>query len=139
MKKLLVLAAVVLAGCGTAVKVRQVDLDSWVGVPVAALDMHSLFITIPLYKTRTDGGVEVRNYANSESSDSCYRSGGANLSKSGNYVSSSTFTSCSSNKVVCNNIFYIKDGKVIEYAPTGQCYTDETVQPQKRYLELMNK
>jgi hypothetical protein len=41
--------------------------------------------------------------------------------------------------VVCNNIFYIKDGKVVEYAPTGNCYTDETVRPQARYLQFRNK
>lgn len=44
-------------------------------------------------------GVEIRNYKNS----------------SYNYT--------------CNNIFYIKDNTVLEYRPTGNCYTDETVHP----------
>ena len=39
---------------------------------------------------------------------------------------------------MCNNIFYIKEGVIIEYAPTGRCYTDETVQPEPRYLRLKN-
>jgi hypothetical protein len=36
-------------------------------------------------------------------------------------------------------LFYIKDGKLIECAPTGRCYTDETVQPESRYLRLRAK
>ena len=38
--------AVSVAGCA----VRQPDLDVWVGMPVEALDTHSLFITFPMYK-----------------------------------------------------------------------------------------
>lgn len=139
MKNFLVLmVAMVLAGCAAKV-VRQQDLDAWVGMPIEALDTHSLFITVPLYKTRTESGIEIRNYANGKSSESCYSNGGAIRNPSGKYVSASTFTQCSSDRVVCNNIFYIKDGKVLEYAPTGQCMTDDTVRPQKRYLELIKK
>lgn len=138
MKKTMILAAVAvaLAGC-SGMLVRQSDLDSWPGIPVEALDTHSLFITIPMYRTMTESGIEIRNYANGSESESCYSSGSG--SKNGKYLSASTFTNCSSNRVVCNNIFYIKNGKVFEYAPTGQCYTDETVRPQKRYLDLMKQ
>jgi hypothetical protein len=120
-----------LAGCAT---VRQQDLDAWVGVPVEALDTHSFFITVPMFRTRTDSGIEVRNYANGYDVAQCF--GNANASMVGNFVNANTFTTCSSRRIVCNNIFYIKDGKVIEYAPTGRCYTDETVQPQARYMRL---
>lgn len=123
------LAAVV--GCAT---VRQQDLDAWVGMPVEALDLHSLFITVPMYRTVTDSGIEIRNYANGIDVANCF--GNAGVSRSGNFVNANAFTTCSSARIVCNNIFYIKDGKVIEYAPTGRCYTDETVQPQARYLRL---
>ena len=51
-------------------------------------------------------------------------------------MSTNAFSNCTSGWVGCNNIFYIKDGKVIEYAPTGRCYTNETVQPQERYKRL---
>jgi hypothetical protein len=54
-------------------------------------------------------------------------------------VNGNAFSTCSSGWVGCNNIFYIKDGKVIEYAPTGNCFTDERVQPQARYKTLMKQ
>jgi hypothetical protein len=121
----------VVVGCAT---VRQQDLDAWVGMPVEALDTHSFFITVPMYRTVTDSGIEIRNYANGRDIASCFGNAGAN--RSGNFVNASAFTTCSTGRIVCNNIFYIKNGKVIEYAPTGRCYTNETVQPQARYLRL---
>ena len=123
-----------LAGCAT---VRQQDLDAWVGIPVEALDTHSIFITIPMFRTRTDSGVEIRNYANGRDVAQCFSNAGAN--RVGNFVNTNAFTICSSDRIVCNNIFYIKDGKVIEYAPTGRCYTNETAQPQARYLRLKSQ
>lgn len=123
-----------LAGCAA---VRQQDLDAWVGVPAEALDTHSFFITVPMFRTRTDSGIEIRNYANGRDVAQCF--GNASASRIGNFVNANAFTSCSSGRIVCNNIFYIKDGKVIEYAPTGRCYTDETVQPQARYLRLKSQ
>lgn len=131
---LLVAAISALSGCAT---VRQQDLDAWVGMPVEALDTHSLFITVPVYKSVTQSGMEVRNYANGGDVASCFTNAGA--SGKGKYASANAFTTCSSNRVVCNNIFYIRDGIVVEYAPTGSCYTDETVQPQPRYRMLQKK
>lgn len=125
--------AVVLAGCA-GMMVRQSDLDAWVNMPVEALDTHSLFITIPMYRTKTESGIEIRNYANGAESSSCFSN--ASASVGGKYVNASQFTNCTTNKVVCNNIFYIKEGRVVEYAPTGRCYTDDTVRPQARYLNL---
>lgn len=125
---------IAMLGCAT---VRKQDLDAWVGVPVEALDTHSFFITVPLYKSITPSGIEIRNYANGADVARCFSNAGAN--KLGNYVSANAFATCSSGRVVCNNIFYIKNGIVIEYAPTGSCYTDETVQPQARYVQLRNK
>lgn len=127
------LAAVVI-GCATVRTIRQQDLDAWVGMPVEALDTHSFFITVPMYRTVTDSGIEIRNYANGRDIANCFGIAGA--SKSSNFVTANAFTNCSSGRIVCNNIFYIKDGKVIEYVPTGRCYTDETVQPQARYMRL---
>lgn len=131
---ILATVALTVSGCAT---VRKQDLDSWVGVPVEALDTHSLFITIPMYKSFTPNGIEIRNYANGADVSQC--SSTANANKSGRYANANAFTTCSTGRVVCNNIFYIKEGVVVEYAPTGSCYTDETVQPQARYLRLRNK
>jgi hypothetical protein len=122
------------AACAT-VYVRQVDIDSWKDVPVEALDMHSFFLTIPMFRTVTESGIEIRNYRNEGGyTTSCVGSG--NAYGSGQYVNSSAFSSCSSGTSSCNNIFYIKEGRVLEYAPTGNCYTDKTVQPEARYMSL---
>jgi len=132
MRKLVtIFLGLVLSSC---LSVRQKDLDAWVGVPVEALDTHSFFITVPMYKTITESGIEIRNYANGKDIAQCYGSGRGYVS--GNTVSVNTFSTCSSGRVVCNNIFYIKDGFVIEYAPTGRCYTNDKVQPQIRYSSL---
>lgn len=124
-----------LASCTTARSVRQEDLNAWVGVPVEALDTHSIFITFPMYKTFTESGIEIRNYANGRDIAQCFGHGGGY--GSGYTVNFNTFSTCTSGHLVCNNIFYIKNGAVIEYAPTGQCYTDERVQPQERYKSLI--
>lgn len=127
------LSAILLSSCA-GMLVRQQDLDAWVGMPVEALDTHSFFITVPMVRTRTESGIEIRNYANGRNFGSCSATGTANLS--GNYINSNAFSNCSSGWVGCNNIFYVKEGKVIEYAPTGRCYTDSSVQPQERYKRL---
>jgi hypothetical protein len=116
----------------TGCVVRQQDLDSWVGMPVEALDTHSLFITVPMHKTISASGLEIRNYANGKDVSSC----SSNYNTYGSAVSMTAFTTCSSNRIICNNIFYIRDGKVLEYAPTGRCYTDNSVRPQLRYKRL---
>jgi hypothetical protein len=128
-----VVFATALAAC-SGLLVQQQDLDAWVGVPVEALDTHSIFITIPMFRTVTPSGIEIRNYANGRDVASCFTNAGAN--STANFVNASAFTTCSSGRVVCNNIFYIKDGKVVEYAPTGRCYTNSTAQPEPRYLKL---
>jgi hypothetical protein len=137
MVRLLLFLAVssVLTGCAS---VRQQDLDAWVGVPVEALDTHSVFLTFPMYKSITESGIEVRNYANGKDVAQCFSNAGAAYGQA-KYVNATVFSTCSSNRIVCNNIFYIKDGKVLEYAPTGRCYTDETAQPQARYRRLTQK
>lgn len=130
---LLLLVLCALTACAVR-KVRQQDLDAWVGMPVEALDTHSLFLTVPMIRTKTETGIEIRNYANGRNMSTC--SGSANANRYGNWVNANAFSSCTSGWVGCNNIFYIKEGRVVDYAPTGNCYTDETVQPQARYQRL---
>ena len=131
---LAIFISLAVASCAT---VRKQDLDAWVGIPVEALDTHSFFITVPVYRSVTSSGIEIRNYANGKDVARCFSN--ASGSSTGKYVNANAFTTCSSNRIVCNNIFYIRDGVVLEYAPTGRCYTDETVQPQSRYLQLNKK
>ena len=119
-----------ITGCAT---VRQQDTDAWVGAPIEALDSHSLFLTMPMYRTQTSNGVEIRNYVNSKDVEQCFTQLGSRRGD-GKYLSHSAFTTCSDNRIVCNNLFYIQAGKVIRYAPTGSCYTDDSVRPQIGYL-----
>ncbi len=122
--------SVAVAGCAT---VRQQDLDAWVGVPVEALDTHPLFLTIPMYRTQTDSGIEIRNYVNSKDVEQCFTHSSARNGDN-KYVNYSAFTSCSNTHIACNNLFYIQGGKVTRYAPTGSCYTDDSVRPSVGYL-----
>lgn len=137
LKNTLAIAAAVatlsLTACAN-MQVRQPDLDAWVGAPVEALDTHSLFVTMPVSRSMSSDGIEVRNYVNSKEVASCFTS--TSGKHSGSYQKSSAFTTCSNSKLVCNNIFYIKDGKVLEYAPTGNCFTNDSVKPQGRYMRL---
>lgn len=129
---------VALVSCALGRTVRQEDLDAWVGMPVEALDTHSFFITLPLVKTVSSSGIEIRNYPNKRNIGQCFGSGSVNASGYMNFATYSSFASCSSELVGCDNIFYIKNGVVLEYAPTGRCYTDETVRPQSRLHRLMS-
>ncbi len=124
---LVLLAAIVVCGCAQTKYVRQEDLASWVGAPVDALNFHPVFLGIPMTSRVDEKGVEIRNYSNSISTQSCVASG-SSLS-----VGTTSFNggqaNCIENRVVCNNVFFIKDGYVVEYRPIGRCYTDETVRP----------
>ncbi len=131
---LLCTLALALVSCAT---VRQQDLDAWVGMPIEALETHSLFVTVPLYKTVTDSGIEIWNFANGAEVASCFGNAYARGNKK--YANVNSFSTCSSGRVVCNNLFYIKDKKILEYKPSGRCYTDETVQPEGRYRRLTGK
>lgn len=121
-----VVVTALLSGCAT---VRQSDLDAWVGVPVEALDTHPVFLAMPLYRTQTASGEEIRNYFNSKEVEQCFASSGVHRGDR-RYVSHSTFVTCSESRLSCSNLFYVQDGKVTRYAPTGNCYTDASVRPQ---------
>ena len=136
----ILLVAILLTGCAT---VRQSDLDAWVDVPVIALDTHSFFLTLPMVRTVTDSGVEIRVYSNKRGVSSCRGSGfGSTNSPQGNtlsYANFNTFQNCMSGMVGCDGIFYIRDGRVIEAKPVGRCYTNEATQPEKGYDRFLKK
>ena len=128
------IVSLILACATTTRTVRQQDLDPWIGVSVEALDTHTFFMTVPMFRTKTDSGTEIRNYAYGYDFGECFGDAGAKMV--GDFVKGNAFITCSSSRIVCNNIFYIKKEKVLEYAPTGRCYTDEKVQPKARYLRI---
>lgn len=130
------LTIILFTGCAR-LSVHKEDLDSWKGVPVEALDMHPLFLAMPVVKTVTNGGVEIRDYVNKTNTSNCIKFGGFNnATQYGNFQS---FQNCSSQVVGCDNIFYVKSGKVLEYSPTGRCFTNESVRPQNGWDRFTEK
>lgn len=124
--------ALALASCASQPVVRPSDLEAWVGVPTSELDRHPFFLTVPLVKTMTSDGIEIRNYVNGRNFASCTDTGavfGGTIS----FANYNSFTSCMANFAACNNIFYIKQGKVEAYVPVGTggawCYTDARMRP----------
>jgi hypothetical protein len=127
----IILIACICSACAFA-KVRQEDLDAWVGQPVIALEKHPVFITMPVIKTRTSDGTEIWNFVNGRNVSSCSSSG----SIYGRVVDSPTysqFSNCMQRVQACNNIFFINSGVVERYTPVGsggvRCYTNEALQP----------
>ena len=102
------LLVAMLTGCAT---VRQADLDAWVGQPIAALETHPVFLTVPVVKTVASDGTEIWNYVNGANLGQC-SGGGSVWGQQINYASYNQFTSCVQRFAACNNIFYIRDGKV---------------------------
>jgi hypothetical protein len=120
------------ASCASVPPAPQQDLAAWKGASVEELDAHTFFKTVPMFRTKTDGGTEIRNYAYGYNFGECFGQAGA--SKFGDFVHENDFITCSSSRIVCNNIFYIKEEQVLDYAPTGRCDIDEKVLPERRGL-----
>jgi hypothetical protein len=127
----LVFVFVLLSGCAS-VGVRQEDLDAWVAEPVASLELHPFFVTLPVIKTMASDGTEIWNFVNGRNIGGC-SGGGTVFAGNVNYATYSQFMGCMQSYAACNNIFYIKDGVVLRYVPTGtgglRCMTDERLQP----------
>jgi hypothetical protein len=134
LKKAMALATIFLTlACATAPTVQQPDVNAWAGVSVEALDTHGFFMTVPMFRTKTDNGTEIRNYAYGYDFQECFSEAGAK--NIGDFVKEDAFIKCSSSRIVCNNIFYIKEGTVLEYAPTGRCDKDKKVQPNAKTVD----
>lgn len=125
-----------ITACTTKSTVQQQNLDSWTNVPVEVLDSHVFFKTVPMFRTKTDSGTEIRNYAYGFDFQECASKAGA--TNIGDFMGEDAFIACSSSKIVCNNMFYIKEGIVLEYAPTGRCDTGKKIQPHAENRALKN-
>jgi len=134
MKKLTVLFFFLISSC-SSILINQEVVQSWTNIPVSELDTHSWFLTVPMIKTITDDGLEIRNYRNGQTFSQCTGSGGGSGTVTGNTVnvSTSTFQNCLSGEVACNNMFYIKDNIVLEYTLVGNCRTANYLKPEYRF------
>ncbi|HLK83127.1 MAG TPA: hypothetical protein VKT99_16760 [Xanthobacteraceae bacterium] len=123
--------AALVCSCATR-HVRDEDLQAWVGHPVVELERHPVFATLPLVRTQTSDGAEIRNYLNARTAISC-SGGGAVFGGVISSTSYNTFTNCMQQVPACNNLFYVKNGIVVQYTPIGtggaHCYTDEKLRP----------
>ncbi|MES2844853.1 MAG: hypothetical protein V4747_07495 [Pseudomonadota bacterium] len=125
--KWLTVGLIALCGC-----VREEDTKSWEGQPVSSLDLHPFFATLPVEVRKAADGTEMRNYVNGVNVGSCFSN--ATVTASGAYAAFGTgSTFCSTQFRACNNIFYVRSGKVIKYTPTPSggaiCMTDQRVRP----------
>src|SRR5215470_8570343 len=111
-------ALFLLIACASAPTVRQEDLDAWVGQPIAALETHPVFITIPVVKTEASDGTQIWNYVNGRNIGQCW-GGGSAYARTVDYAAYTKISSCVQQFGACNNIFYIRDGKVLRYTPVG--------------------
>ena len=120
-----------LSGCAG---VRQQDVDAWVDQPVIELERHPFLVSIPLVKTKLSDGSEIWNYVNGRNISGCSGSlGGASFGGYTSYQNYNAFMSCVGGFAACNNIFYVRSGRVERYTPVGtggaRCYTNENIQP----------
>lgn len=102
----LLLSVLVLAGCAT---------PSWKGLPLAALEVHPGLTGSRMVRTRTDSGIEIRNYSRMFTPTNCTALDGS--VGAGNWVSGAAFAECSASLNACHHLFYIKDGQILDYSP----------------------
>ncbi len=125
------------SACVSGISDPQPSQDAWIHAPVKLLDDHVLFKTMPMFRTKTDSGTEIRNYALGYDFGECFGEAGAD--KFGDFVKENDFIICSSSRIVCNNIFYIKEEHVLEYVPTGRCPANENVLPKSHELKIVGE
>lgn len=127
------LAIAGLAGCAAPPVVHHEDVQAWAGVPVAALDAHPFFNTLPMVRTITPAGIEIRDYVDKRYVAGCLPPGSANTKvfpmNTGMYKA---FRACSENMIGCDNVFYVDHGLVTQFTPSGQCKTSDAIRPQGR-------
>jgi hypothetical protein len=87
-----VVVCVALSGC-VHQGAHQEDVDAWTGAPVAALETHPIFMTMPVVRTVTSDGTEVRRYVNGRNFSSC-SGGGAVFNGTIDMATYNTFSNC---------------------------------------------
>jgi hypothetical protein len=113
--------------------VNQGDLTTWNGQPLSTLDRHPAFMALPVVRTMTQDGIEIRNYIDSRTLVQCSE-GGAIFGKVLDTAAYNRFSSCLATAGACSNVFYLKDDRVLQYTLVGSggviCSTDPRRRPQ---------
>jgi len=127
------LGIVWLAGCAPAPVVHHEEADVWAGTPVAALDTNPFFSALPMVRTSTPAGIEIRDYVDKKYVAGCLPPASANTKVfTMNFGTYRAFRACSENMIGCDNVFYVDNGVVSQFAPSGQCKASAAVRPQGR-------
>jgi hypothetical protein len=121
--------AATLAGCGT---VHPEDTEAWVGQPTSVLEKQPFFLTMQVVKTNASDGTDIWNYVSGQAAMSCSQDGTL-LGRRVGWGAYTGFADCTSRFQACNNIFYIRDGRVqrvVVMASGGAvCSTDKRFLP----------
>lgn len=123
--------------CAPTPTIPQQDREAWHGVSVVELDAHHFFEKMPMFRTMRENGTEIRNYALGYDFGECFGEAGGKTF--GDFVNENDFINCSSSRIVCNNLFYIKEEQVLEYVPTGRCNANTNVLPKSQELEIVGE
>ena len=123
----------VLAGCASS-SGRQQDLSVWQGLPVEALDTHSLWTTIPMNQVIKKNHTEIRNYTQSKPFTHCTAGGSGGAG--GRIMANNALQTCTTETFVCEYTFYINHGTIERFESKGDCFTDESLQPEPKYRKL---
>jgi len=126
---MLILSTLMAFGCAS---VHQDDLDTWKGRPVSDIEKHPIFVTMPVVRTVTSDGTELRDYVNGQNVAQC-SSGGTVFNGVVNMASYNSFMSCTQKIQACHGIFTIKNGTVESLSAIGtggaRCYSNESMRP----------
>jgi hypothetical protein len=101
-----------LAACSS---VQEKHLNRWEGQPLAALERHPIFGSLPAIRTVTPDGTLIWRYVQGFDPLKCSE-GNRVVSSDINFKSYERFSICMDKKSACNHIFYAKDKLVKNYA-----------------------
>jgi len=128
----LVSAALMLSlSCGPSYydthKVRDIDLDAWIGAPLIELEVHGMFAQMPRKVQVLSNGDEMWIY-------SACRRWRSDMRCVGMAATSWAVMNCNGGEVgetCCHNQFYVqtKSKTVAWFRPHGACFTDCDVRP----------
>ena len=112
------IAIAVTLGLAACSSVQEKHLSRWQGQPLAALEQHPTFGSMPVIRTVTPDGTLIWRYVQGFDPLKCAE-GNRVVSSDINFKSYERFSICMGQKPACNHIFYVKDKLIKNYALVG--------------------
>lgn len=110
--RIAITATLGLAACSS---VQEKHLSHWQGQPLAALEQHPTFGSLPVIRTATPDGTLIWRYVQGFDPLKCAE-GNRVVSSDINFKSYERFSICMGQKSACNHVFYVKDKLIKNYA-----------------------